>query len=87
MRTRTNDRRHCAESLRPFDEEALQLPIVQFDDPRVVALRLAEAADLHVAKAAALEGTHPATDAIASEWYRREVLPVHLGRLLTGEGR
>ena len=35
----------------------------------------------------ALEGTRPATDAIASEWYRREVLPVHLGRLLTGEGR
>ncbi len=29
----------------------------------------------------------PATDAIATEWYRREVLPVHLGRLLAGEGR
>ena len=37
---------------------------------------------LPAAKTAALEGTHPATDAIASEWYRREVLPVHLGRLL-----
>jgi xanthine dehydrogenase small subunit len=46
-----------------------------------------DATSVQSAKAAALEGTHPATDAIASEWYRREVLPVHLGRLLTGEGR
>ncbi|WP_159585640.1 FAD binding domain-containing protein [Chelativorans xinjiangense] len=33
---------------------------------------------------AALEGIDPPTDAIASAWYRREVLPVHLGRLLLG---
>lgn len=46
-----------------------------------------DAAAIQAAKAAALEGTRPATDAIASEWYRREVLPVHLGRLLSGEGR
>jgi xanthine dehydrogenase small subunit len=46
-----------------------------------------DAAAIQAAKAAALEGTRPATDAIATEWYRREVLPVHLGRLLTGEGR
>jgi CO/xanthine dehydrogenase FAD-binding subunit len=46
-----------------------------------------DAAGIQAAKAAALEGTRPATDAIATEWYRREVLPVHLGRLLTGEGR
>ena len=32
------------------------------------------------------EGTSPATDALASTWYRREVLPVHLRRLLLGEG-
>jgi len=44
-------------------------------------------AGIQAAKAAALEGTRPATDAIATEWYRREVLPVHLGRLLTGDGR
>jgi xanthine dehydrogenase small subunit len=37
------------------------------------------------ARQAAAEGTQPATDAIASEWYRREVLPVHLGRLLMNE--
>lgn len=30
----------------------------------------------------AVNGTTPATDAIASAWYRSEVLPVHLGRLL-----
>ena len=46
-----------------------------------------DATSIQAAKAAALEGTRPATDAIASEWYRREVLPVHLGRLLTGEER
>jgi len=34
------------------------------------------------ALAVATEGTSPATDAIASAWYRAEVLPVHLGRLL-----
>jgi CO/xanthine dehydrogenase FAD-binding subunit len=36
------------------------------------------------ALAAANEGTSPATDPIASAWYRNEVLPVHLGRLLLG---
>ncbi len=44
-----------------------------------------DAAGIAAAKAAAAEGTRPATDAIASDWYRREVLPVHLGRLLAGE--
>ncbi|TPM91908.1 FAD binding domain-containing protein [Mesorhizobium sp. B2-1-3A] len=34
------------------------------------------------ALAAAAEGTTPITDPIASAWYRAEVLPVHLGRLL-----
>lgn len=34
------------------------------------------------ALAAAGEGTLPITDPIASAWYRAEVLPVHLGRLL-----
>jgi hypothetical protein len=34
------------------------------------------------ALAIAGEGTTPADDAISSAWYRREVLPVHLGRLL-----
>ncbi|MET3577733.1 CO/xanthine dehydrogenase FAD-binding subunit [Mesorhizobium robiniae] len=34
------------------------------------------------ALAAAADGTSPVTDPIASAWYRNEVLPVHLGRLL-----
>jgi CO/xanthine dehydrogenase FAD-binding subunit len=34
------------------------------------------------ALAAASDGTSPITDPIASAWYRAEVLPVHLGRLL-----
>jgi CO/xanthine dehydrogenase FAD-binding subunit len=36
------------------------------------------------ALAVAGEATSPATDPIASAWYRTEVLPVHLGRLLLG---
>jgi CO/xanthine dehydrogenase FAD-binding subunit len=54
---------------------------------RALEGKMLDAAGIQAAKAAALEGTRPATDAIATEWYRREVLPVHLGRLLTGEGR
>ena len=46
-----------------------------------------DAVAIAAAKTGALEGCRPATDAIASEWYRREVLPVHLGRLLAGEPR
>jgi CO/xanthine dehydrogenase FAD-binding subunit len=41
-----------------------------------------DSAAIAAARAAALDGTQPATDAIASDWYRREVLPVHLARLL-----
>jgi xanthine dehydrogenase small subunit len=37
------------------------------------------------ALAVAAEGTAPATDAIASAWYRREVVAVHLKRLLLGQ--
>jgi CO/xanthine dehydrogenase FAD-binding subunit len=54
---------------------------------RALEGKMLDATAVQAAKAAALEGVRPATDAIASEWYRREVLPVHLGRLLTGEGR
>jgi len=36
------------------------------------------------AVAVAAEGTHPPTDAIASTWYRREMVAVHLKRLLAG---
>jgi xanthine dehydrogenase small subunit len=44
-----------------------------------------DAASVATAVAAVAEGTSPATDAIASAWYRREVVGVHLRRLLLGE--
>lgn len=44
-----------------------------------------DAATIAAVRAVAAEGTRPATDAVASEWYRREVLPVHLARLLSGQ--
>jgi CO/xanthine dehydrogenase FAD-binding subunit len=47
--------------------------------------RSLDAAGIAPALAAAAEGTSPATDALATTWYRREVLPVHLRRLLLGE--
>ncbi len=54
---------------------------------RALEGRALDAATIQAAKRAAIEGCKPATDAIASEWYRREVLPIHLGRLLAGEPR
>ncbi|MGI9433222.1 MAG: FAD binding domain-containing protein [Geminicoccaceae bacterium] len=44
-----------------------------------------DATGIAPALAVAAEGTSPVDDAIASAWYRREVLPVHLRRLLLGE--
>lgn len=43
-----------------------------------------DAAAIADAVAVAGEGTSPATDAFATDWYRRSVLPVHLARLLKG---
>jgi CO/xanthine dehydrogenase FAD-binding subunit len=40
---------------------------------------------MSAALAACLEGTAPVDDAIASAWYRREVLPIHLKRVLLGQ--
>ena len=37
------------------------------------------------ALAVAAEGSAPGSDAIASAWYRREVVAVHLRRLLLGQ--
>ena len=48
--------------------------------------RSLDAAGIAPALAAAAEGTSPATDALASAWYRREVVAIHLRRLLLGEG-
>ena len=54
---------------------------------RALEGKMLDQAAVAAARQAALEGCRPATDPIASEWYRREVLPVHLGRLLAGEER
>lgn len=46
-----------------------------------------DATGIAPALAAATEGLDPPDDALASAWYRREVAPVHLRRLLLGEDR
>jgi xanthine dehydrogenase small subunit len=51
---------------------------------RALEGRTLDDAGIAPAVAAAAEGTSPASDAIASDWYRREILPVHLRRLLLG---
>jgi xanthine dehydrogenase small subunit len=53
---------------------------------RALEGRTLDAAGIAAAIAVAAEGTTPASDAIASDWYRREILPVHLRRLLLGVG-
>ncbi len=52
-----------------------------------VALRGAQLdrAGIAPALAAACDGFNPPEDALASSWYRKEVLPVHLSRLLLNE--
>jgi CO/xanthine dehydrogenase FAD-binding subunit len=51
---------------------------------RALEGRALDEAGVASALAVAAEGTSPATDALATAWYRREVLPVHLKRLLLG---
>jgi CO/xanthine dehydrogenase FAD-binding subunit len=52
---------------------------------RALEGRTLDEAGVAAAVALAAEGTSPATDAIASTWYRREVAGVHLHRLLLGQ--
>jgi CO/xanthine dehydrogenase FAD-binding subunit len=47
--------------------------------------RALDPAGIRDAVAVATEGLSPPTDAIATEWYRREVAPVHLRHLLLGK--
>ena len=51
---------------------------------RALEGRRLERADVDAAAAVAADGCTPPTDAVASSWYRREVVPVHLARLLLG---
>lgn len=52
---------------------------------RALEGRSLDASGIAAALAVATDGLSPPDDAIASEWYRREVAPVHLRRLLLGE--
>jgi len=51
---------------------------------RALEGRALDPAGIAPALAAANDGTSPVDDAIASAWWRREILPVHLRRLLLG---
>ena len=52
---------------------------------RALEGRPLDAASIAAAVAAAAEGTSPENDSLASAWYRREVVGVHLRRLLSGQ--
>jgi CO/xanthine dehydrogenase FAD-binding subunit len=52
---------------------------------RALEGRLLDASSISAAASAAVEGTSPADNALASGWYRREIVGVHLRRLLSGQ--
>jgi len=52
---------------------------------RALEGRSLDASAIGAAAAAAAEGASPADNAIASAWYRREIVGVHLRRLLSGQ--
>jgi CO/xanthine dehydrogenase FAD-binding subunit len=62
------------------------MPMRAFAVERALEGKTLDEGGIAPALAVACEGTSPADDAIASAWYRREVLPVHLKRLLLGGG-
>jgi len=52
---------------------------------RALEGRALDGATLSAVSATAAEGTSPADDSLASAWYRREVVGVHLRRLISGQ--
>ncbi len=54
---------------------------------RALEGRALDEAGIAAALAVATDGITPPTDPIASEWYRRQIAPVHLKRLLLGQKR
>jgi len=54
---------------------------------RVLEGQYLDDATIERAAAVACDGIEPRTDSLASSWYRREVIGIHLTRLLTGERR
>ena len=53
---------------------------------RALEGRSLDRSTIEAAAAAVAEGTSPGDNALASAWYRREIVGVHLRRLLSGEG-
>ena len=52
---------------------------------RAIEGRALDAATIAAAATAASEGTSPSDNALGSAWYRREIVGVHLRRLLSGQ--
>ncbi|CAN7746908.1 FAD binding domain-containing protein [Bradyrhizobium sp. LjRoot220] len=52
---------------------------------RALEGRALDASTIDAAAAAVVEGTSPGDNALASAWYRREIVGVHLRRLLSGK--
>jgi CO/xanthine dehydrogenase FAD-binding subunit len=52
---------------------------------RALEGRPLDASSINAAASAAVEGTSPTDNAFASGWYRREIVGVHLRRLLSGQ--
>jgi len=52
---------------------------------RALEGRSLDAATISAAASAAAEGTSPSDNALGSAWYRREIVGVHLRRLLSGQ--
>jgi xanthine dehydrogenase small subunit len=61
------------------------IPVRAKGAERALEGRALDAASIASAVAAASEGTSPADDSLASAWYRREVVGIHLRRVLNGQ--
>jgi CO/xanthine dehydrogenase FAD-binding subunit len=61
------------------------MPIRAKAAERALEGRPLDASSIAAAALAAVEGTSPADNALASGWYRREIVGVHLRRLLSGQ--
>jgi CO/xanthine dehydrogenase FAD-binding subunit len=61
-----------------------QTPLRAKAAERALEGRALDAAGIAPALAVAVDGTSPVDDPIASTWWRREILPIHLRRLLLG---
>ena len=85
-RRASSDRAAAASSARASRYGAMAAtPVRAKAAERAIEGRALDAASIAAAVAAATEGTSPVDDSLASAWYRREVVGVHLRRLLSGQ--